>query len=186
MLQRAAPVPIEDGRITLRPWRRTDVAELAHCCDDPEIARWLDTVPSPYTERDAAAFVSRVTQRWRDGSFWTFAVTDAEDGRVLGAIGCGWIDEPARVAEVGYWTRRDARGQGIAPRALRLTARWLFEEHGAERLQLRAETENVASQRVAEKAGFAREGVLRSSGWSERRGRRLDFVVYSLLPGELT
>jgi RimJ/RimL family protein N-acetyltransferase len=161
------------------------VPELAACCDDPEIARWLDTVPHPYTERDAAAFVSRVTQRWRDDSFWTFAVTDAEDGRVLGAIGCGWTDEPAHVAELGYWTRADARGQGVAPRAVRLVSRWLFDEKGAERVQLRAEVENAPSQRVAEKAGFRREGVLRSSGWSARRRRRLDFVVFSLLRGEL-
>jgi RimJ/RimL family protein N-acetyltransferase len=89
------------------------------------------------------------------------------------------------VAELGYWTRADARGQGVAPRAVRLVSRWLFEEQDAGRVQLRAEVENVPSQRVAEKAGFTREGVLRSSGWSERRNRRLDFVVYSLLPPEL-
>jgi RimJ/RimL family protein N-acetyltransferase len=186
MLQRAAPLPLGDGRVALRPWQRSDVPELAECCNDPEIARWLDTVPSPYTERDAAVFVSRVTQRWRDGSFWTFAVTDADDGRILGAIGCGWTDESSRVAEIGYWTRHDARGQGVAVRASRLAARWLVEEQGAERVQLRAEVENQASQRVAEKAGFTREGVLRSSGWSPRRKRRLDFVVFSVLADELT
>ena len=53
------------------------------------------------------------------------------------------------------------------------------------RLQLRADQRNVTSQRVAESAGFRREGVLRSVRFNERQGRRVDFVLYSLLPDEL-
>jgi len=56
---------------------------------------------------------------------------------------------------------------------------------GIERLQLRADRRNVASQRVAEAAGFRREGVLRSAHFNARQGRRVDFVMYSLLAGEL-
>jgi RimJ/RimL family protein N-acetyltransferase len=160
------------------------VPELARCCDDDEIARWLDSVPHPYTEADAADYVGRARRWWRDGTFFPFAVTDG-DGRLIGAVGCGWADRGALVAEIGYWTRREARGNGAAPAALRLAAGWAIEELGAERVQVRVEVENAASQRVAQKAGFTREGVLRSSGWSPRRGRRLDFVVFSLLPGEL-
>jgi RimJ/RimL family protein N-acetyltransferase len=176
--------PLTDGVVALRTWRRSDVQELARCCDDEEIARWLDSVPHPYTEADAADYVGRAARWWREGSFFPFAVTDSASGRLLGAVGCGWADEPARVAELGYWTRSDARGRGTAPAALRLASRWVIETLGAERVQVRVEVENAASQRVAEKAGFTREGVLRSSGWSGRRRRRLDFVVYSLLPGE--
>ncbi len=183
----AVPVTpqLSDGLVLLRPWRSEDVPELVECCVDDEIARWLDSVPQPYTDADAAEYVGRSVQWWREGSFWSFAVTDAADGRLVGAMGLGWTDERTRVAEVGYWTRRDARGRGVAARALRLVAGWAFAEVGVQRLQLRAELGNDASQRVAQKAGFTREGVLRSSGWSERRGQRLDFVVYSLLPDEL-
>jgi RimJ/RimL family protein N-acetyltransferase len=53
------------------------------------------------------------------------------------------------------------------------------------RLQLRADEHNVASQRVAERTGFRREGVLRSARYNARQRRRVDFVIYSLLPGEL-
>ena len=171
--------------VRLRPWRADDVPELARCCSDDEIARWLDSVPQPYGEADAAAYIGRTAQWWQEGSFWPFAVTGADDGRLLGAMGIGWTDERVRAAEAGYWIRREARGQGIAVRALRLVSGWAFESVGVRRLQLRTEIDNEPSQRVAEKAGFTREGVLRSSGWSERRGRRLDFVVWSLLPGEL-
>jgi RimJ/RimL family protein N-acetyltransferase len=50
---------------------------------------------------------------------------------------------------------------------------------------LRADAENVASQRVAEKTGFKREGVLRSVHFNPRQQRRVDFVMFSLLPSEV-
>jgi RimJ/RimL family protein N-acetyltransferase len=70
-------------------------------------------------------------------------------------------------------------------RALKLISRRAIEVDGAARLQLRADPLNVASCRVAEKAGFTREGLLRSVYWNARLGRRQDHVLFSLLPGEL-
>jgi RimJ/RimL family protein N-acetyltransferase len=88
------------------------------------------------------------------------------------------------VAEVGYWVRRESRGQGVATRATRLAAGWALGTCGMKRLQLRADSRNVASQHVAESAGFRREGVLRSVRFNARQGRRVDFVMYSLLADE--
>ena len=107
------------------------------------------------------------------------------DGRPIGSIGARWLPEPEDGVEVGYWVAAQARGQGLCTRALKLVSRWLLEDHGVMRLQLRADEENVASNRVAENAGFTREGVLRSSHYNPRLDRRVDFVMYSLLPGEL-
>jgi RimJ/RimL family protein N-acetyltransferase len=81
--------------------------------------------------------------------------------------------------------RADVRGRGYTTRALVLVARWALAQDDVARVQLRADPENVASCRVAEKAGFRREGVLRSFHWNSRLGRRQDYAVYSLLPGEL-
>jgi RimJ/RimL family protein N-acetyltransferase len=67
---------------------------------------------------------------------------------------------------------------------LRLISRWAIEDAGAERVQLRADVRNAASLRVAEKAGFTREGTLRSAAFDQRQDRRIDYAVYSLLPGE--
>ena len=79
-----------------------------------------------------------------------------------------------------------ARGQGVATAATRAAAGWAFGAvPGLERLQLRAAVENVASNRVAEKAGFTREGVLRAQRFNARLGRRVDFVMWSLLREEL-
>jgi [ribosomal protein S5]-alanine N-acetyltransferase len=84
-------------------------------------------------------------------------------------------------AEVGYWVRADARGRGIGSRALVLVSDWAFV-HGYRRLQLHADVDNVASQRVAEKAGYRREGVLRA--WIELNGVPRDHVMYSLLESD--
>ncbi len=148
------------------------------CLDgDPEIGRWLDQVPQPYTRADALAYIGGLGEH-------AFAVTDADSGRILGSVGVR-LNETGDVGEIGYWIRSDARGRGVMTRAVVVVSRWAFAEHSLARLQLRADVENVASRRVAEKAGFRLEGVLRSAHWNARLGRRQDWAMYSLLPGEL-
>jgi RimJ/RimL family protein N-acetyltransferase len=168
---------LSDGIIALRPWSEADAEEMRACLDgDEEIGRWLDQVPQPYTKADALAYINGAGQS-------AFAVIDAQTGRVLGSVGALWNDTKD-VAEIGYWTREDARGRGATTRALTLVTRHALEE-GAARVQLRADVENVPSRRVAEKAGFTAEGVLREAHWNARLGRRQSWVMYSVLPGEL-
>jgi RimJ/RimL family protein N-acetyltransferase len=176
--------PLSDDVVLLRPWTERDVSAVAAACRDPEIARWIDDVPAPYTRADARAYIAAARRGWKDGSLWAYAVTDAKSGEVLGSCGVGWQDHAHSVAEIGYWVRKEARRRGVATRAVRLAAQWAFEECGVQRLQLRADRRNTASQQVAERAGFQREGVLRSNRYSRRQRRRVDFVMYSLLPGD--
>jgi RimJ/RimL family protein N-acetyltransferase len=148
------------------------------CIDgDPEIARWLDAVPQPYTLAHARAYIESSGED-------KYAITDAVDGRILGSVGLRWSDAQD-VAEIGYWARRDARGRGATTRALVLV-RTAALAAGAARLQLRADVDNVSSRRVAERAGFRLEGVLRSAHWNPRIGRRQDWALYALLPDDLT
>jgi RimJ/RimL family protein N-acetyltransferase len=159
---------LSDGTVILRPWARDDVDEMIKSLDgDDEIARWLDQIPQPYTRRDALAYIGGAAGNERETRF----------------VGASW-NESGDVAEIGYWTRADARGRGSTTRAVRLVARWAFDA-GAARVQLRADVENTPSRRVAEKVGFTLEGVLRSAHWNPRLGRRQDWAMYSLLPGEL-
>jgi RimJ/RimL family protein N-acetyltransferase len=168
--------PLSDQVVALRSWTAADAPAIVECVDgDEELAGWLDRIPQPYTVADALVYIGLEGEE-------KLAVTDAETGRLLGSIGLTW-HEPG-VAEVGYWIRADARGRGLTTRALLLVARHAFAK-GAARVQLRADPENVASCRVAEKAGFTREGLLRQAHWNPRLGRHQDWVMYSLLPGEL-
>jgi RimJ/RimL family protein N-acetyltransferase len=105
------------------------------------------------------------------------------DGTVLGGMGIGLNSHQYR-ATVGYWVAHDARGRGVCTRALRLLARHAFDELHLQRIDLITDPNNVASQRVAEKVGFQREGVLRAH-LRHPDGRIRNSVMFSLLPGEL-
>jgi RimJ/RimL family protein N-acetyltransferase len=164
--------------VTLRRWREDDVPAVATICQDPEIPRWT-SVPSPYGEEDARKFVGSVL----DGSFHelTLAIADSSADELLGALGLG-LPTPG-VGELGYWLGAHARGRGVATRAVRLLCAWALDELSLARIQLHTLPGNVASERVAERAGFTHEGLLRS--FAELKGRRVDINMFSLLPGEL-
>jgi len=165
---------LRDGDLRLRPPTKADVPAIVEACQDAELARFIPGFPSPYTMSDAKAWVARKQRPAR-----TFLIVDAETDRLLGAI-------EVRVAEtgsIGYWVRSDARGRDVATRATKLLAGWALEQGGVERLELTTDVDNVASQRVAEKAGFTREGVLRAH-LKIGRARR-DSVMFSLLPSDL-
>ena len=163
-----------------------DVPALVESCNDDELAYWLDRLPQPYTKSDARAYVSRARRAWRGKALETpLAVADADTNVVLGACGIFWHNPEQGVAEVGYWVRREARGRGIATRAVRMLADWILGDLSYERLELQADTRNTASVHVAEKAGFTAEGVIRSARTNARDGHRVDHVLYSLLRSEL-
>lgn len=176
--------PISDGVVTLRPWTVDDVEAIARACNEPEIARWIHQMPSPYGKRDAREYVAATQAAWDEGAGAFFAIVDAAVGEPVGSIAIHVQDAAWGNVEVGYWTAAEARGRGLTTRALRLISRWAIEQAGAERVQLRADVHNTASLRVAENAGFIREGTLRSAAYNQRQGRRIDYAVYSLIPGD--
>jgi RimJ/RimL family protein N-acetyltransferase len=178
--------PLDDGAVTLRPWHPDDVAALIESIDgDEEITRWMDAIPQPYDEAAALSWIEQATGFWRDGSAAPFAIVEVATGSIVGGVGFHWIAKEVAVGEVGYWLRRTARGRGLTARAVRLVSAWAFVALACARVQLRADEQNVASQRVAEKVGFRREGVLRSVSFNPRLGHRVNFVMFSLLAGEL-
>jgi RimJ/RimL family protein N-acetyltransferase len=166
--------------VVLRPWRIEDVPAVTAACQDPEIARWLAFVPDPYTEEDARFYVEDCIAAADDRK--PFAITDAETGEVIGSI--EMRINRMQTGHVGYWLAAEARGRGLTTAALRVLSRWAIKDLGLGRVELVTDPDNIASQRVAEKAGFQREGVLRSI-LVNRDGSRRDGVMFSLLPGEL-
>ena len=177
-----ARTELSDGALVLRPWRLDDVPRLTEICGDPEISRWT-RVPFPYTEEHARTWIEQTIRDWDDRRHAAFAVIDAASGEVVGAIGLRLFEDYALQGSIGYWVAKEARGRGVATGALRLLSRWALREVGLPRVQLVTEPENVPSQLVAERAGFRREGLLRS--YIELQGRRRDCLMFSLLAAEL-
>jgi RimJ/RimL family protein N-acetyltransferase len=181
------PTSITEGDLVLRPWSAVDADALVGRINDPDVAAFLDLVPQPYTTADAHDWFAMTADGWRSGTNATFGIhVDAFDG-VVGGVGVRFLSElDAGCAEIGYWVGAEARGRGVATAATRAAARWAFAAvPELARIQLRADVENIASNRVAEKAGFTREGVLRAQRYNARLGRRTDFVMWSLLREEL-
>jgi RimJ/RimL family protein N-acetyltransferase len=174
--------PLSDGRIVLRALAERDVAPITAACQDPEIPRWT-TIPSPYLERDAREFVSRAEHERRAGRELSLAIADRRSSVLLGTVGLAPVNLHQRKAEIGYWVAAEARGRSVGTRAVRLLSQWALGELGLQRLELLANPANEPSQRLALRAGFTREGLLR--GYRRRKGRREDFVMFSLLPGDV-
>lgn len=168
---------LRDGELLLRPWTEDDVDALVAGCNDPEVAHWIPTIPHPYTREDALAFIRGEVRPEHQ------ALAIELSGQVVGGIGIGLNSHEYR-ATMGYWVAAEARGQGICTRALRLLTRHALEELELQRVDLVTDPDNLASQRVAEKVGFQREGVLRAH-LRHPDGRIRDSVMFSLLPGEL-
>jgi [ribosomal protein S5]-alanine N-acetyltransferase len=83
----------------------------------------------------------------------------------------------------GYWIVPSARGRRAADFALASLVAWAFDQLAVSRLDLHVEPWNVGSIRTAERAGFVREGLLRS--WQEVGDERRDAYAYSLLPADV-
>lgn len=123
--------------------------------------------------------------RWLLGTDFTIGIWAPDESRLLG--GCGYhLREGSlerRNAEIGMWIRGDEASRGLGTAALCALLRWGFSEWPWLRLSWRCSGTNRASQRVAEKAGMQREGVLRSHA-IEPDGSRCDSVCYAALRAE--
>jgi RimJ/RimL family protein N-acetyltransferase len=174
------PSLLDDGRVGLRPWREGDVVAILSMSRDPDTIRFTN-VPDPYDEDSVRIWLALQPARLRAGDGAAFAVLELPSEDALGAIGVRVLHGRG-IAEIGYHMAPEARGRGLATAALRLLSDWSFQTLPVARLQLTTHLDNPGSQRVAEKAGYTREAVLRS--WADQRGERVDLIMYSLLPGE--
>ena len=136
-------------------------------------------MPTGADEAFVRAWLGRYEAGWKDGSCAGFWISGAADGAFLGFAAIVDLDLGAREGEIGYMVAPAARGRGASVRAVDLLSRWGFDELGLERLELRIDVTNTASERVAERAGYRRDGVLRNIHFQE--GLRSDTGVWSRL-----
>jgi RimJ/RimL family protein N-acetyltransferase len=172
---------LTDGVIRLVTISEAHLAGLTLLLRDPDVVR-NTRVPEPLEEGFEHRWLESYENGQRDGTRDGYAIEDAETGTFLGIAGLVAIEREANQGEIGYIVVREARGRGIASRALRLATDYALGEVGLERVVLMIATDNEPSVRVAERCGYHREGVFRSLYM--KPGRRADFVVYSKLPGD--
>jgi RimJ/RimL family protein N-acetyltransferase len=178
----SSPV-IRSARLVLREYGPGDEAlalEVAASGEPEALPPGAPSQPGPLAEWLRAGD----RQPWRDGGALHFMMLDSERNKIVGSIGVFHPDWEVRSTEIGYGVRSDERGQGFASEALAAVTRWVLTDGGIQRAWLTANTDNLASVRVAEKAGFHREGTLRRAGL-EDDGLH-DQAVFSLLDDEIS
>jgi RimJ/RimL family protein N-acetyltransferase len=177
----AEPIPYPDPPLAgdgfvLRPYRVDDVPSYAAAVDDPSTARWLNS----YASGDPAEDIRTVEADRAAGRMLVLTIADAVTDGYLGAIVL--FAHEAGTGELAYLVAPEARGRNLARRSVQALGDWAVTELGLGRLQLRIDPENAASHVVAQRAGYQREGLLRSS--FVLRGERKDAVMYSRLPSD--
>jgi RimJ/RimL family protein N-acetyltransferase len=168
-------------RLVLRPLRESDVPDVVAGASDPVTQQWLP-LPRPYTPEHARAFVNRLAPGLHAIGHGVVRAIE-QDGRFAGVIDLKRTDWIARVTEMGYWAMPGFRGRGVMTEATVALSTWALQEAGFERVELRIPPGNVASNRVAVKSGFTREGVARNAGCVH--GTRLDLAIYSRIADDL-
>lgn len=163
---------------SLKPWEMSDAPVIALYANDPAVAANLrDVFPYPYTRKDAETFIGacmageQVRQLCR---------AICVDGRAAGSIGVfRQEDIYCRQAEIGYWLARPYWGKGIMSAAVRRMCEEAFVHWNIMRISAEVFASNTGSQRVLEKNGFQREGILRQSVY--KNGKLMDSYLYALL-----
>jgi RimJ/RimL family protein N-acetyltransferase len=164
--------------IRLEPLAEPHLADVGAMLSDPDVRRFT-RIPDPPPADFPAQWLARYEAGRREGTREMFAALD-ERGRFVGLALAVAIDRTDREAELGYIVVPAARGRGLGTAILRALTDWAFAEVGVLRATLVIDVENGASLRMAERAGYVREGVLRSVAFKNER--RIDAVLMSRLP----
>jgi RimJ/RimL family protein N-acetyltransferase len=155
------PVELTVGAVRLRPWRVEDTEAVLAAMQDADIRLW-NGFEGEFSLEDVGVWLTR-RMNWSAGDHASWAVDQAADGELVGSVSLHHVDAGQGDAEIGYWTVPAARGRGVASAVVDAVCRWAFETLPVDRIELCHAVENEASGRVAQKAGFRREGRLRKS-----------------------
>jgi RimJ/RimL family protein N-acetyltransferase len=175
-------VPSEGIRardIILRLPLLDDVDGLLPAFTDPE-TRDAGNLPA-FGREELVASLRELPALAESGRLLPLAAVNAQTGEVIGAGMLHHLDAERRIVEIGYWVLPQARGRGIATTIARMLAEHAFSLR-VDRVAAYVNVDNSASERVLERAGFTREGVVRSMPKPD--GQRVDKTLFSLLPGE--
>ncbi len=147
-------------KTTIRPYKLSDAENLYAAVQESreEVAPWMPWCHPQYDLAEAAAWIDATVKGRANGSFYDFAIVAGD--QFAGACGINQINRLDRVANLGYWVRTSLTGQDIASNAVRQLIDWAFDNTNLNRIEIVAAVDNIASQRVAEKAGASRDAVL--------------------------
>lgn len=151
------------SRFGIRRYCLEDISQLyeAACESINEIYPWLPWCHPNYSLEESSAWVQSRNLAWQEDKAYAFVIYDLQSGTFVGGVGLNQIDRIHQIANLGYWVKSSWTGRGAATTATRLTARFGFEKLNLQRIEIVVATDNTLSQRVAQKVGAKKEGILR-------------------------
>jgi ribosomal-protein-serine acetyltransferase len=175
---------LETARLRLRPVYLEDAATVyASIRESIEpLARWMDWCHAGYRREDSDAWIASTRSAWEAGGAYEFLVFE-RSGRHVGAVGLNQFNRANNCTNLGYWVRQSGQRQGYAVEAVRRIARFAFDVAKFQRVEIVAAVDNVASRRVAERAGATLECVARNR--LLLHGVPIAAAVHSFVPGDL-
>lgn len=177
---------MENDVVKLRRVRPADAEPVYEAVRESiaEISPWMYWCHLDYSLADSETWSLCCADAWEKGEAYDFVIEDHSGRLVLGVCGLNHINNIDRFANLGYWVRTSRTRQGIATAAVPLVTKFGFGELNLNRVEIVVATANLPSQRVAEKAGALREGVLRQR--LTVRETVYDAVMFSLIPDHCT
>lgn len=170
--------PVAHGPVVLRKFSYADVPMAMELSTDPYVPT-VGSLPANATRQEARDWIDRQLGRLAEGRGYSFAIAEADTDRAVGAIGL-WVTALSYGrATVGYSVTPSARGRGIASAALIAVTSFGWSIPALHRIELYIEPWNAGSVGAAERAGYQREGLLRSH--QEIAGRRRDMLLYAII-----
>ena len=182
-IRRFPTLTVSTPRLHVRPVTPEDAAPVSEIFADRQTRRWLP-IPREYGQIDGTAWCTEMAEERRGtGTGDHYAVVRREDDRLVGCLWTKRTDWVARMTEISYAICPELRGFGVAAEAVDGLAIALVLERGFQRIEMRVAPGNIASRRVAEKAGFSYEGLLRNA--AHVHSGRVDLEVWSLVAADL-
>jgi len=148
--------------VHIRPYRLDDAKVVVDAVLESfaDLQPWMPWCHPGYSIEDSRSWLEAQVPAFHIGTAFEFAI-ESGDGQYLGGCGLNQIDKANNRANLGYWVRSSCTRQGAATAAVRALRDWAFDNTDLVRLEIVVAVGNIASHRVAEKSGAAREGTLR-------------------------
>ena len=150
---------LETARLTLRPFRASDVDDVFRYASDGEVSRFV-LWDRHETRDDTQRFLDWVLGQYARGDLPSWGIVQKASGHVVGSIGYGWHEASHARAEVGYVLARDCWGKGLMTEAVRAVLGHAFGTLKLHKVVAHCHVQNASSRRVLEKAGMRHEGRL--------------------------
>ena len=172
---------IRNEILRLRRIRPSDAESIFEAVNESiaQVSQWMPWCSSDYSLEDSKSWCESRDDAWKKGTEYDFVIIDNLNNLTLGVCGLNHINVEERFANLGYWVRASRTRQGIAAAVVPMIAKFGFDDLKLHRIEIVVAASNLLSQRVAEKAGALREGLLRQRLFVH--GQILDAFMFSFV-----